>query len=82
MASVLSLLIIRIVDRTAWAGGSARRKAATNTGQHKHRINANIHSNPVLERVKTVHALDRAATVMGKYGNPHLAKARAEAESC
>jgi hypothetical protein len=31
-------------------GISARRKAATYTGQHKHRINANIHS---LSRIRT-----------------------------
>jgi hypothetical protein len=40
------------------------------TEQHKHRINARRHpclewdSNPVFERAETVHALDRAATVI------------------
>jgi hypothetical protein len=45
------------------------------TGQHKHRINAHKHpclewdSNPrpVFVRAKTVHALDRVATVVGIY---------------
>jgi hypothetical protein len=44
------------------------------TEQHKHRINAHRHpclkweSNPhsVFDRARTVHALDRAATVIGK----------------
>jgi hypothetical protein len=47
-----------------------------NTGQHKHRINAYTHQTsmpwvgfeptiPATKRVKTVHALDRAATVTG-----------------
>jgi hypothetical protein len=51
--------------------GSARHKAPTYTGQFKLRINADtdIHAlsgiettTTVFERVKTVHALDRAAT--------------------
>jgi hypothetical protein len=56
---------------------SARRKTYTlNTGQHKHRINTYTHqtSMPCVgfeltilasERAKTVHALDRSATVTG-----------------
>jgi hypothetical protein len=47
-----------------------------NTGQHKHRINAYTHQTsmpwvgfeptiPVFERATTVHAFDRAATVIG-----------------
>jgi hypothetical protein len=47
-----------------------------NTGQHKHRINAYTHKTfmpcvgfepmiPASERAKTVHALDRLATVAG-----------------
>jgi hypothetical protein len=56
-------------------GESARCKAATYTGQHKHRINADIHAlSPwvgfeltisAFEGAKTVHALDRAVTVTG-----------------
>jgi hypothetical protein len=49
-----------------------------NTGQHKHRINAYTHKTsmpwvgfeptiPAFERVKTVHALDRAANVTGAW---------------
>jgi hypothetical protein len=49
-----------------------------NTGQHKHRINAYTHQTfmpwmgfestiPASERAKTVHALDRAATMNGTY---------------
>jgi hypothetical protein len=41
-----------------------------NTGQHKHRITSYIHQTfeltiPASERAKTVHALGRAATVIG-----------------
>jgi hypothetical protein len=52
--------------------GSALWKAAT--WKHKHKINAHIHAMPgmglepttaVFERAKTVHALDRASTVIG-----------------
>jgi hypothetical protein len=32
--------------RTPWTGGSARLEAATYTGQHKHRRNADIHPCP------------------------------------
>jgi hypothetical protein len=49
-------------------GESARRKAAT---KHKHGINTDIHAlrglrthDPVFDRAKTVHALDRTATVI------------------
>jgi hypothetical protein len=45
-------------------GGSARRKAANYTGQHKHRINANIHASSGI-RTHNPSALDRAATVIG-----------------
>jgi hypothetical protein len=54
--------------------GSVRPKAATNTGQHKHKIIGDKHSchldgseptTPVFKRVKTVRFLDRAATVIG-----------------
>jgi hypothetical protein len=50
---------------------SVRHKAATYTLDNTNRINAhtNIHTfrthDPVLERAKTVHALDRAATMIG-----------------
>jgi hypothetical protein len=53
-------------------GGSARRKAATYTGQHEHRLDAQTSmpwvgfepTVPASERANTVHALDRAATVI------------------
>jgi hypothetical protein len=55
-------------------GGSARRKAATNTGQHKHRrTQTSVHQVafepmiPVSERAKAVNAQDRAATVIGHH---------------
>jgi hypothetical protein len=45
----------------------------TYTGQQEHRINADIHTltgigthDPVLQRAKTVHAVDGAVTVIGK----------------
>jgi hypothetical protein len=56
-------------------GGSVRRKAATYTGQHTHTQNKRRQISmprvgfepmiPAFEQVKTVHALDRAATVIG-----------------
>jgi hypothetical protein len=53
-------------------GESAHRKAATDAGEQKYRINANIHAfgliwthNSGVERAKTIHALDREATVLG-----------------
>jgi hypothetical protein len=36
-----------------------------NTGQQKHRINTYTPTIPASERAKTVHALDRSATVTG-----------------
>jgi hypothetical protein len=55
-------------------GWSARRKAASYTGQHKHKKRGQTSmprvefepTIPVLERAKTFHALERAATVIGK----------------
>jgi hypothetical protein len=54
-------------------GKWTRRKAATYTGQHKHRIKADKSMPwvgfkpiiPALDGAKAVHALDSAATVMG-----------------
>jgi hypothetical protein len=55
-------------------GASARRKAATYTGQHKQnkrrqtsmpRVGFELMI-PLFERAKTVHTLDRAATVIGE----------------
>jgi hypothetical protein len=43
--------------------GSARRKVATYTKQHKHTIN--VPAIPVFQRAKTFYALDRAATAIG-----------------
>jgi hypothetical protein len=48
-------------------GGSAHRKAATYTEQHKHRMNARtpvglVSPTSVLERAKTVHYIGRAAS--------------------
>jgi hypothetical protein len=56
-------------------GRSARRKADTYTGEHKRRINAQRYPSllgfeptiPVSERTKTVHALERASTVIGLF---------------
>jgi hypothetical protein len=56
-------------------GGSARRKAATYTGQHKQNKRTQTSTPlvgfeptiPVFERAKTVHALDRAANVVGSH---------------
>jgi hypothetical protein len=52
--------------------GAARRKAATYTGQHKQRTNADIHApsgirtqDPSAREFEAVHALDRAATEIG-----------------
>jgi hypothetical protein len=53
--------------------GSVRRKAATYTEQHEYRINAETSiprvefepTTTVFERAKTVHALDRAVSVIG-----------------
>jgi hypothetical protein len=62
--------------------GSARRKTATSTRQHKHRINAHRRpsfkwdSNPVFKRAKTVHDLDRSATVIGNAFNSSSIKKR------
>jgi hypothetical protein len=54
-------------------GGSARRKAATDTGQHKENKRGqtfiprmgNKPMTPVFERAKIVHASDHAAIVIG-----------------
>jgi hypothetical protein len=52
--------------------GSARRKATTYKGQHKHLINADIYAlsvirthDPSVERAKTFRAIDRPASVIG-----------------
>jgi hypothetical protein len=55
--------------------GSARRKVATYIGQHKQNKPTQTSMTrvgfepmiPVFERVKTFHALDRAATVIGTF---------------
>jgi hypothetical protein len=52
---------------------SSSRDLYLHTGQHKHRINTQTPmprvvfepTTPVFEQAKTVHALDRAATVIG-----------------
>jgi hypothetical protein len=43
----LELWILQTVGRTPWTGDHLRRKAATQTGQQKHRRNADRH--PCLE---------------------------------
>jgi hypothetical protein len=69
-----SFLIAYTVGRTLWTGDQpVARLLLVLIGQHKHRINAHTSmpsvgfepKNPVFERAKTVHALDRAATVIG-----------------
>jgi hypothetical protein len=73
-----SLLILYTVDRTPRTGISSSQDLYLHT-EHKHRINTqNTHIHAlvgfeptitVFERAKTVHALDRAATVIGKIRN-------------
>jgi hypothetical protein len=73
LASVLHFLNQIDSRQHPLGGGSARRKADTYTWQHKHnkRRQTSIPcvgfetTTPVFERAKTVHALDRAATVIG-----------------
>jgi hypothetical protein len=67
-----SFSILYTVGRTPWTGNQpVGRPLYLHKEQHKHRINAHRHqclgwnSIPVFERAKTVHALDRAATVIG-----------------
>jgi hypothetical protein len=67
--------IMNLIDsrQDSLDGRAARRKAATYTGQHKYRTNADRprvgfeHTVPVLERSKTFPASDRAATVIGSH---------------
>jgi hypothetical protein len=62
-----SFVIFCIDDRTPWMRDQpVARTPPTHTGQHKHRIGANIHASigiqpttPVFERSKKVHAFDR-----------------------
>jgi hypothetical protein len=73
---LFQFLIFYRVGRTTWTGGSARRKAATWTHRtaqtHSKRIQTSMPqvgfepTIPVFERAKTVHALDRAANVIGR----------------
>jgi hypothetical protein len=58
-----TLIITQSVGHLGW-GISPSQGRYKNTEQYKHIINA--HS-PVFERAKTVHDLDRAATVIGSY---------------
>jgi hypothetical protein len=70
-----SFLILYTVGSTPWTGDQPDAiPLPTHTEQHKHRINAHRHpclergfepTIPAFEREKTVHALDRAATVIG-----------------
>jgi TPP-dependent indolepyruvate ferredoxin oxidoreductase alpha subunit len=64
-----------IVCRTHWTGDQPCHKAAAYTGQHKTQKNPVQTSipgvgfeptMPVIERTKTFHASDRAATVIGR----------------
>jgi hypothetical protein len=64
---------IATVGRTPRTGDQPSRKAATYTGQHKHRTNTKIHqclerdSIPVFERAKTFRALYREPTDIGHF---------------
>jgi hypothetical protein len=71
-----SVLILYTVDATPWAGISPSQGRYVHTEQHKHRIKRTQTSMspvgfeptiPVFRRAKTVHALDRAATVIGEF---------------
>jgi hypothetical protein len=66
-------LIFYTDGRTPWTGDQpVARPKPTHTGQHKHRINAHTSmpqmgfepTIPAFERPKTVHALDRAVTMI------------------
>jgi hypothetical protein len=59
-----SFVIVYIVGRTLWNGGSARRKADTCTQTCMPWVRFEP-TTPLFERSKTVHASDRAATVIG-----------------
>jgi hypothetical protein len=65
-----SFLIFYTVGMTPWKRISPSQGRHLHTGQHKHSMNTHtdIHTSswiPVSGRAKTVHALDRAATVVG-----------------
>jgi hypothetical protein len=69
-----SFLILYTVRRTPWTGDQAvARPLPTHIEQHKHRIEAQTSmpwvgfepTIPAFEQAKTVHALDREATVIG-----------------
>jgi hypothetical protein len=73
---LFSSVIIFTDGSTPWRVISPSQGLYLNTGQHKHRINAYTHQRsmpwerfeptiPTSEQEKTVHALDRAATVTG-----------------
>jgi hypothetical protein len=69
-----SFLIWYTVGRTPWTGDqSVVRPVFVHTEQHKHRKTHKIqtvgfeHTIPAFKRAKTVHALDRAATVIGTF---------------
>jgi hypothetical protein len=73
----LELWILQSVVRIPWTGDQPCHKAATYTGQHKQRRNADRHSClewdskytiPVFERGKTFRALDRSVTVTDSFG--------------
>jgi hypothetical protein len=74
LSAFFSSLILHTVDRTPWTGISPSQYLYLHTEQHKKRINAHRHlchwvgfepTIPVFEWAKTVHVLDRAATVIG-----------------
>jgi hypothetical protein len=66
-----SLLILYTVGRTPRTGISPSQGLYLHTEQHKHRINTQSHqfepTTLAFERAKTVHALDHAPTVIGKF---------------
>jgi hypothetical protein len=77
LGGFFSFLILYTVRRTLWTGRSARRKAATYTQNKTQTQNKRTHTQtsvpsvgfeptiPAFERVKTIHGLDRTATVIG-----------------
>jgi hypothetical protein len=71
---LFSFLIFYTVGKTPWTRDQPiTRPIPAHTGQHKHSIKSQAGFEPtipVFERAKTVHALDRAATVISKQHVP------------
>jgi hypothetical protein len=73
----LELLILQTVGRALWTEDGPSRKAATYTGQHKHRKTSMPRVGfepmiPVFERAKTFHASECTATQIHFHSNVSL----------